>query len=113
MGNIMRSLAVALIGLGAASAVAFAQDWKPDRPVRLIVPFGPGGATDVVARIIGNSLSPVLGQPVIIENRPGAGATVATNAVKNSPPDGHTLLMATIGFGANPALFEKSFLTTW
>ena len=107
MGSFIRSLALVIIGMSAASATASAQEWRPDKPVRLVVPFAPGGATDVVARIIGNNLSPILGQPVVIENRPGAGATVATNAVKDAPPDGHTLLMATIGFGANPALFRE------
>jgi len=79
----------------------------PNRPIRLIVPFGPGGATDIVARVVGAKLSVILGQPVIIENRSGAGGIVGTTLVKGSAPDGYTLLMATIGFGANPALFKE------
>ena len=84
-------LAAGAAALPAVSRVARAQSY-PTRPVRLIVGFPPGGGADTVARIIGPWLSQRLGQPVVIENRPGASSTLAAQAVVNSPPDGYTLL---------------------
>lgn len=72
---------------------AFASTW-PSQPVKLVVPFTAGGSTDAMARLIANRLSPALGQPVIIENRPGAGGVIGANTVIRSEPDGHTLLVA-------------------
>ena len=90
--NFLR-LAVGAAALTALSRTASAQSY-PTRPVRLIVPFGPAGATDITARLIGHSLSERLGQQFIIENRPGAGGNIGTEAVVRSPPDGCTLLLA-------------------
>jgi len=87
-----------LIALGAAllaASPAFAQPAWPERPVRVIVPFPPGGGTDVVARTVTNRLASVLGQPFVIENRPGAGGTIGSDAVARSAPDGYTLGIAT------------------
>jgi len=98
---------VALIAMAFFSTVlspAWAQDF-PNKPIHLVVPFGPGGATDIVGRVLAEKMSDILKQPVIVENRSGAGGLVGTTHVMRSEPDGHTLLMATIGFGANPALF--------
>src|SRR6266436_4352192 len=81
----------AAAALPAVSRIAWAQAY-PTRPVRWIVGFPPGGGADTVARIIGPWLSQRLGQPVVIENRPGASSTLAAQAVVNSPPDGYTLL---------------------
>src|SRR5690242_691567 len=89
-----RVLGVAL-GLGLAVALSLpakAQDY-PNRPVKIIVPFGAGGPADVFARIIGQYLQEALKQSFIIENRPGAGAVIGTNEVAKSAPDGYTLLM--------------------
>src|SRR5499433_466806 len=85
-------LAAGAAALPAVSRIAWAQSY-PTRPVRLIVGFPPGGGADTVARIIGPWLSQRLGQPVVIENRPGASSTLAAQAVVNSPPDGYTLLL--------------------
>src|SRR5215831_16264381 len=81
-------LAAGAAVLPAVSRIAWAQTY-PTRPVRLIVGFPPGGGADTVARIIGPWLSQRLGQPVVIENRPGASSTLAAQAVVNSPPDGY------------------------
>ena len=85
---------------------ALAQAW-PARPLRLIVPFGPGGPTDVVARILAHGLSPALGQPVVIENRGGAGGNIGVALAARAAPDGHTLLVTSTGFVVNPSLFRN------
>lgn len=92
--------------LAAASCVAMA-DWQPARPIKLVVPFAPGGQPDVVARALAEPLSKALGQPVIVENRPGAGGNIAAEAVAKSAPDGLTLLVGTNGpLVVSPALYK-------
>ena len=86
-------LAAGAAALPAASRIAWAQAY-PTRPVRLITPFPAGGVTDLFSRLIGQSLSERLGQPVIIENRAGAGGNVGTEAVVRASPDGYTLLLS-------------------
>src|SRR2546423_15677594 len=86
------SLAVGPAALPVASRVARAQTY-PTRPVRLIVPFGSGGTTDIVARLVGQRLGERLGQQFIIENRPGAGSNIGTEAAVRASPDGYTLVM--------------------
>lgn len=76
---------------------ALAQDGFPSRPIRLVVGFVPGGATDISARAMAPKMSEVLGQPVVVENRPGAGSNLASEIVARSPADGHTILLATLG----------------
>lgn len=78
----------------AAPAIAHAQSW-PSQPIRFIVPFGAGGATDIFARVVADRIAPMLGGRVIVENRPGAGATIGAQAVARAAPDGHTLLVLT------------------
>jgi tripartite-type tricarboxylate transporter receptor subunit TctC len=85
---------------------AMAQDY-PSRTIKLIVPTGVGGITDILARLVGNSIGNQLGQPVIIDNRTGAGGILGTRAVAQAEPDGYTLLMAFPSHAANPALYAK------
>jgi len=99
-------LAAGVAALPVAARIARAQPY-PARPVRLIVGYGPGGPTDIVARLIAQWLSERLGQPFIVENRPGAGSNIATEAVVRAPPDGYTLLEATVSNAINAALYKK------
>ena len=92
----------------AGLAPAHSQSW-PAKPVRIIVPFPPGGTTDIVARSLGAELQKMWGQPVIVENRAGAGGNVGAEAVSKSPNDGYTLLMGTVGTHAiNAPLFAQA-----
>jgi tripartite-type tricarboxylate transporter receptor subunit TctC len=87
---------------------AAAQAQYPNRPIRIVVGFTPGGGNDIIARIFGQKLSESLGQPVIIENKPGAGAMLATEYVARSAPDGYTLLVGASGaMTISPAVYEK------
>ena len=99
-------LAAGAAALLAVSRFARAQAY-PTRPVRLIVPFGPAGATDITARLIGQWLSERLGQQFVIENRPGAGGNIATEAVVRATADGYTLLMASASYARNTTLYDN------
>lgn len=89
------------------ASAASAQDAYPSRPVRIIVTLSPGSQVDILARLVGEKLSQSLGQPVIVENRSGAGGTLAAAFVAGSGPDGYTLLMTANGHAINPALYDK------
>jgi tripartite-type tricarboxylate transporter receptor subunit TctC len=99
-------LAAGALALPAISRVAWGQTY-PSRPVRWIVPFSPGGGTDILARLIGQWLSERLGQQFIIDNRPGAGSNIGTEAVVHAPPDGYTLLLAASVHAINASLYDK------
>ena len=111
--TLLRRFAAGVCALGialcAAPGDAAAQDKYPSRPIRLIVPFPAGGPVDVMGRLIGQRLSTSLGQQVIIDNRPGAGSTLAGRAAATAEPDGYTLLVgsaATMAIG--PALYPNA-----
>ena len=105
----MKSLVVAAAAALAALAVspgALAQKY-PDKPIRFVVPFPPGGGNDILARAIHQKLADGLGQPVVIDNRPGAGGNIGTESVAKSPADGYTILIASNQVTINPALGQK------
>src|SRR4051812_16010062 len=99
-------LAAGAAALPAVSRIASAQTY-PTRQVRIIVPFAPGGSTDITARLIGQWLSERLGQQFVVENRPGAGSSIGTEVVVNAPPDGYTLLLVGASSAINVTLYEK------
>jgi tripartite-type tricarboxylate transporter receptor subunit TctC len=100
-----RAIRALLTAASITLAIAAHGEWTPTRPLKLVVPFAPGGQPDVVARTLAGPLSRALGQPVVVENRPGAGGNIATEAVAKSAPDGHTLLVGTNGpLAVSPAL---------
>jgi len=99
-------LAAGAAALPVVPRIAMAQAF-PTRPVRIVVPFAAGGATDIIARLIGQWLSERLGQQFVIENRPGAGSNIGTEMVVNAPPDGYTLLQVGASSAINATLYEK------
>lgn len=107
MRQLLRALAV-VCATFAASQPASAQSSYPDKPIHFIIAFVPGGATDTFARQISNDLQEALGQPVVIENKPGAGGYIAWNHVASSDPDGYTLLLAENAVAISQALYKKS-----
>ena len=98
------ALAALMAGLAAAPALAAA---FPDKPVRIVVPFAPGGGTDLIARTLADAMSKDLGQSVIVENKPGAGTIIGTDYVAKSAPDGYTLVISTFAHAVNPSMMPK------
>src|SRR5689334_24784556 len=103
MASWVRSLLLILL---STCTTAFAQDY-PSRPITMIVPFSAGGPGDVIARILGNTMSATLKQSIVIENVVGAGGTLGTNRVAKAAPDGYTLLLMHVGQANAPALYAK------
>jgi len=106
ISTVTRMLGGAL--LAVASALAMAQSGFPNKPIRLVVPFAPGGTTDLLARAVGQKMGEGLGQQIVIENKPGAGGNIGADSVAKSAPDGYTLLLGTPGpLAINASLFKS------
>ena len=102
-------LTVAIAGLAWANGAALAQQHYPSRPIRLIVPFPPGGQTDVVARVLAQKLSESFGQTVVVDNRTGAAGTIGAEIAVKAPADGYTLVMVSTSYAANAALYKLPY----
>ena len=106
--HVTRTLTVACVFLASVSLPAIAQAPWPSKPIIYVVPFAPGGNTDTLARLIGQKLPAALGQPVVVENKPGAGGNIGSDFVAKATPDGHTILGGTISSHAiNPSVYPK------
>ncbi len=103
----MKLKQILTISLGVAACAAASAQTFPTRTVRAIVPYAPGGSTDVVMRILAPRMSELLGQQVVVENRPGGSSTIGLDIAAKAPPDGHTIGIANLTFGANPSLIKK------
>src|SRR5262245_47896029 len=106
MKRLCLGIAIAVAALGLDAGAAHAQTY-PTKPIRIFVPFVAGGAVDALARMMGAKVSETLGQPVIIENRPGAAGNIAADAVAKAPPDGYTILQNTNGQAISPAIYRS------
>ena len=114
MPNLLRAITALFLLHGVAIAASpepsalQAPAGYPSRPIRLIVPFPPGGSTDILARALGDKLAQGLGQPIVIDNRPGAGGSIGAEAVARAAPDGYTLMMGHLGtLAVNPAIYKN------
>ena len=107
MTRLFRLIALSLLALAGLAQHAIAADPYPTRPIKWIVPYPPAGTTDVLARIIAQYLAEKLGQPVVVENRPGAGNNLGTEAALTAPPDGYTMLLVNPAHGINATLYKN------
>ncbi len=112
MQGVFKKSVQALAAIGAAAALvapmtASAEDKYPTRPIKLIVAYSPGGATDIVARLLAPPVEKRLGQPIVVDNKPGGGSNIGTAEAARAKPDGYTLLLATIAQSINPAVYSK------
>ena len=105
--SLARRRALAWMGAAVLPGVAQAQSRFPNKPIQLLVPFGPGGIADITARVVSEVMSQRLGQPIIVDNRPSAGSIVASQAVASARPDGHTLLLMSNGNAVSVGLFKR------
>lgn len=110
MTSLVRKLAAACLGAGllASTLAASAADAWPTKPIRLVVGYSAGGAVDLIARSVGQQIATQLGQPVIVDNKPGAGTNIAVKSVIASPPDGYTLMLSANALAVNPSLFKPA-----
>ncbi len=108
MTHFLKPILAGMIAAALALPVlAQAAEWAPTKPIRVIVPFPPGGSNDIVGRLVAGDLSPLLGQQVVIDNRGGAGGIIGSEIAANSQPDGHTLLIASVAFAYNPSIYKS------
>ncbi|MCE3272050.1 MAG: hypothetical protein K0S57_2447 [Ramlibacter sp.] len=106
--SIRRTVLAALAGIALAAPLSGAAQDYPNRPVRLVVPFGPGTTTDIISRVFAEAMAKGLGQTVVVENKAGAGGNIGSDFVAKAPADGYTILMGTVGTHAiNPGLYRK------
>lgn len=108
--NYLKTAAAGIVAaVLALPLIVFAQgaNWMPTKPVRVIVPFPPGGSNDIVGRLVANDMSPIIGQQVVVDNRGGAGGIIGSEIAANSLPDGHTLLIASVAFAYNPSIYKS------
>ena len=107
MRNLVRDVVTALTAMALLSSAvpACAQKTYPTKPIRFISPFSAGGSTDILARIIGQKMNEAWGQPVVVENRPGAGGNLGAEVVAKAAPDAHTLLLSASSVAINPSLY--------
>src|SRR6185312_12695553 len=96
----LRLLVLAALGVFVVAMAASAQDKFPVKPVRILVPYGPGGATDIVARIVAEGMRPILGQSLVVENKPGAFGIVAIQEMMNARHDGYTIMIGNVSTNA-------------
>lgn len=104
----LRFLRATLVLLAALGSAVPAHAVFPDKPIRFVVAFPAGSSTDIVARLVGEQVASALGQPVVVENRPGAGGNIATTAVMNAAADGHTVLIHSVAYSVNPSMFANA-----
>ena len=103
----MKRLLAAVLGLGALCAVSTARAEFPDRPIKFIIPWGAGGSADSLGRLFAEGLAASVGQPVVVENRPGAASNIGSAFVASAPTDGYTLLFTSTAFATNPLLYSS------
>jgi tripartite-type tricarboxylate transporter receptor subunit TctC len=108
MSNLLSRLIQTAVLLLALMSGAYADEY-PNRPVRLIIPFPPGGSNDVVGRLVAKQLSEVLGKQVFVDNHPGAGGVIGTQACSLTPPDGYTLCLVSLAHAVNPSLYKLEY----
>src|SRR6478735_4771859 len=102
--GVLTCAVLAALGLTSHAGGALAQSKFPNRPIRMLIPFAPGGGVDVVARIVGQKLGEQIGQPILVESKPGAGGAIATGELMRAEADGYTLLMTTSSHATLPVL---------
>ncbi|MFM7010714.1 MAG: Bug family tripartite tricarboxylate transporter substrate binding protein, partial [Betaproteobacteria bacterium] len=104
---IQRVLTCAALSLATVATPSLAQNKYPERPVKIIVGFAPGGPTDIVARLIGSRLEKALGQPFVVENKPGGGSNIGSQEAARAKPDGYTLFLGTVANATNLSTYKK------
>jgi tripartite-type tricarboxylate transporter receptor subunit TctC len=97
----------AAVTAGVVGVATPAQAAFPEKPIRIVVPFAPGGGTDMIARVVAEGMSKDLGKPIIVENKPGAGTIIGSDYVAKSDPDGYTMVIATFAHAVNPSMMPK------